>query len=537
MKKSSLIHSLLLMVSAAMLFVACDPSSTEPDNPTPDPVNPVDPDPVDPDDPDDPDPNPDPDPITPDPESITFAEIIEKGEGTYEVSSAVVVGVGAHNAVVYDGTAYMLLYDPDKTTDVGYVISLSGEATTFNGVPEWNEPSITIYSRDREFAYPDPEEITASYLSSYSSSPEIVYGCASGTKSGYKLSVGDEELYCYSNSTVADGEVTVYGFTIGYASRYKNVNFVITGVSTPDPDPDPDPTPEPDPDPDPDPDPTPDPVQTLYPWAELPVMYDEDGNGINDNDATQYYATHFTDLKSPTGDAARNYTVCFSAEHHCPVWVAAPRHQVYQVKGVERTNAYGKDPDIPSDIQYHSKSIGDGCNKGHMLGSAERLASYQTNRQVFYYTNIAPQLSSGFNTGGGGWNILEEFVDGQVCSDTLYVVIGCYFDKYTDGYGYTVSPKTISFGGRNDVDFPTMFYYALLRTKKGSSGKALKDCSASEIKCAAFVRSHTNSLKGQKVSSQEMMSISDLEKITGVKYFTNIPNAPKSSYSASDWGL
>lgn len=527
MKKSSLIHSLLLMVSAAMLFVACDPSSTEPDNPTPDPVNPVDPDPVDPDDPDDPDPNPDPDPITPDPESITFAEIIEKGEGTYEVSSAVVVGVGAHNAVVYDGTAYMLLYDPDKTTDVGYVISLSGEATTFNGVPEWNEPSITIYSRDREFAYPDPEEITASYLSSYSSSPEIVYGCASGTKSGYKLSVGDEELYCYSNSTVADGEVTVYGFTIGYASRYKNVNFVITGVSTPDPDPDPDPTPDPDPDP----------VQTLYPWAELPVMYDEDGNGINDNDATQYYATHFTDLKSPTGDAARNYTVCFSAEHHCPVWVAAPRHQVYQVKGVERTNAYGKDPDIPSDIQYHSKSIGDGCNKGHMLGSAERLASYQTNRQVFYYTNIAPQLSSGFNTGGGGWNILEEFVDGQVCSDTLYVVIGCYFDKYTDGYGYTVSPKTISFGGRNDVDFPTMFYYALLRTKKGSSGKALKDCSASEIKCAAFVRSHTNSLKGQKVSSQEMMSISDLEKITGVKYFTNIPNAPKSSYSASDWGL
>ncbi len=535
MKKSSLIHSLLLMVSAAMLFVACDPSSTEPDNPTPDPVNPVDPDPVDPDDPDDPDPNPDPDPITPDPESITFAEIIEKGEGTYEVSSAVVVGVGAHNAVVYDGTAYMLLYDPDKTTDVGYVISLSGEATTFNGVPEWNEPSITIYSRDREFAYPDPEEITASYLSSYSSSPEIVYGCASGTKSGYKLSVGDEELYCYSNSTVADGEVTVYGFTIGYASRYKNVNFVITGVSTPDPDPDPDP--DPTPEPDPDPDPTPDPVQTLYPWAELPVMYDEDGNGINDNDATQYYATHFTDLKSPTGDAARNYTVCFSAEHHCPVWVAAPRHQVYQVKGVERTNAYGKDPDIPSDIQYHSKSIGDGCNKGHMLGSAERLASYQTNRQVFYYTNIAPQLSSGFNTGGGGWNILEEFVDGQVCSDTLYVVIGCYFDKYTDGYGYTVSPKTISFGGRNDVDFPTMFYYALLRTKKGSSGKALKDCSASEIKCAAFVRSHTNSLKGQKVSSQEMMSISDLEKITGVKYFTNIPNAPKSSYSASDWGL
>ena len=276
---------------------------------------------------------------------------------------------------------------------------------------------------------------------------------------------------------------------------------------------------------------------SLYPWAELPVMYDADRNGVHDNDPYLYYATHFTDLKSPTGGAARNYTVCFSGEHHCPVWVAAPRHQMYQVKGTKRTDAYKSDPKIPADIQYYSKSIGGGCNKGHMLGSAERVASRTTNEQVFYYSNIAPQLSSGFNTGGGGWNILEEFVDGQVCSDTLYVVIGCYFDKFTDGYGESASPKTIAFGGRNDVDMPTMFYYALLRTKKGNSGKSVRNCSASEIQCAAFVRTHTNSLKGQRVSSKEMMSISDLEKITGIRYFENVPNAPKTSFKASEWGL
>ena len=172
-----------------------------------------------------------------------------------------------------------------------------------------------------------------------------------------------------------------------------------------------------------------------------------------------------------------------------------------------------------------------------MLGSAERTSSTATNRDVFYYTNIAPQLSSGFNTGGGGWNILEDWVDGQVCRDTLYVVIGTYFEKYTDGYGNTVSPKTISFGGRSDVAMPTMFYYLLLRTKSGSSGKAVKDCSASELQCAAFVRAHTNNLKGQKVSSKEMMSVSDLEKLTGFTYFPNVPNAPKSSFKASDWGL
>ena len=273
---------------------------------------------------------------------------------------------------------------------------------------------------------------------------------------------------------------------------------------------------------------------TLAGWYELPVARDADRDGVDDLDPSLYYASHSFSMNSRE---YRNYSVCYSGEHHCPVWVAAPRHSVYEQKNVKRTEAYAKDPSIPADIQYNSKSTGGGCNKGHMLGSAERLCSREANVQVFYYTNIAPQLSAGFNTGGGGWNILEDWVDGQVCSDTLYVVIGCYFDEFTDGYGNTVSPSTISFGGRGDVDMPTMFYYLLLRTKKGSSGKALRDCSASELKCVAFVRAHTNSLKGQKPSSREMMSVSDLEKITGFSYFANVPNAPKDTFSASDWGL
>lgn len=281
-------------------------------------------------------------------------------------------------------------------------------------------------------------------------------------------------------------------------------------------------------------------VSTSFPgWAELPVM-DIAKNGqymTSASDNSLYYAWHISpDVKGPGGRLARNYTVCFSADYHCPVWVAAPRHSMY-VGGSGRNDSYRADPDIPSNIQYSSKSTGGGCNKGHMLGSAERTASVETNRQVFYYTNIAPQLSNGFNTGGGGWNLLEDYMDTQVCADTLYEVIGTYFERYTDGYGKTQSPSTISFGGRSDVSMPTMFYYAVLRTKSGNSGKSVKDCSASELKCVAFVRTHTNDLKGQKPSAKELMSISDLEKITGFTYFPNVPNAPKSTFSASDWGL
>ena len=277
-----------------------------------------------------------------------------------------------------------------------------------------------------------------------------------------------------------------------------------------------------------------------YGWYELPaISYSESGKYLIDqNNTTLYYAHHICagGEKGPGGKTARNYTVCFSAEHHVPVWVAAPRHKMYSGNS-GRNDSYKVDPNIPSSIQYSSKSTGGGCNKGHMLGSAERTSSVATNKQVFYYSNIAPQLDGTFNTGGGGWNKLEDWIDGKVCSDTLYVVIGAYFDKYTDKRGNTVNPKKISYCGRSDVSFPTMFYYILLRTKSGNSGKPLSKCSANEIQCAAFVRSHHASLKGQNVNRDDLMSVSDLEKITGFTYFPNVPQAPKSSYNASDWGL
>ena len=313
----------------------------------------------------------------------------------------------------------------------------------------------------------------------------------------------------------------------------------------PEPEPDPEPDPEPEPEPEPRPEPEPDPEPTPTPaggntyrsaWYELPIERDANKDGVDDNNSTYYYAHHLCaggEQNAQRNGKARNYSVCFSSTHHCPVWVAAPRHRSYE-SGASRTDAYSQDPQIPSNIQYSSKSTGGGCNKGHMLGSAERLSSTATNKQVFYYSNIAPQYSSTFNTGGGAWNNLEDHVDDLVCSDTLYVVIGCYFDQYTDKYGNTGRPAKIEFGGRSDVSRPTMFYYALLRTKKGNTGKSVVNCSASELQCAAFVICHEQA-KGHKPEARDMMSIAELEKLTGFTYFDNVPNAPKDSYNSSEW--
>ena len=113
-------------------------------------------------------------------------------------------------------------------------------------------------------------------------------------------------------------------------------------------------------------------------------------------------------------------------------------------------------------------------------------------------------------------------------------MVGCYFEKYTDAYGKSCEPQTISFGGKSDVSCPTMFYYALLRTKSGASHKSVRNCSASELQCAAFVLRH-NVEESHKPQAEDIISIADLEKLTGFTYFRNVPNAPKTTVNKNEW--
>ncbi len=259
-------------------------------------------------------------------------------------------------------------------------------------------------------------------------------------------------------------------------------------------------------------------------WPELPVeVADED----------YYYAYHICPDFNAGGHAARNFTVCYSAEHHCPVWVAAPVHECYT--GGSGNRNYGPDPVIPKSIQPSSKTVASPYNKGHMLGNRERSRTSGMNKQVSYYTNMAAQHGSTFNTGGGAWNNLEDKIDDYWCADTLYTVSGCRFETWTDSYGNAASPKRVSFGGVQ-ASVPTMFYTLLLRTKRGNTGKSVADCSRDELQCVAFVMSHAMG-KGHQPSAKDMRSVAEIERLTGFRFFENVPNAPKDTYNPSDWGL
>lgn len=124
-----------------------------------------------------------------------------------------------------------------------------------------------------------------------------------------------------------------------------------TDIETPDKPENPDPEPKPA-------------VTTGAKWFELPaVNAKKEGTKylVDAENSDLYYAYHLCngpEKYAHNGKRARNYTVCFSKSHHCPVWVAAIRHNsLHPIGQIKRTDSYGKDPDIPSAIQYNSKQL------------------------------------------------------------------------------------------------------------------------------------------------------------------------------------
>ena len=67
-----------------------------------------------------------------------------------------------------------------------------------------------------------------------------------------------------------------------------------------------------------------------------------------------------------------------------------------------------------------------------------------------------------------------------------------------------------------------------------NTGKRVDECSRSELQCVAFMLGHYSN-KGHQPSEKDMFTVSEIEEMTGLTFFPNVPNAPKDEFNASDW--
>ncbi len=251
-------------------------------------------------------------------------------------------------------------------------------------------------------------------------------------------------------------------------------------------------------------------------WAEMPAKVES---------ANLEYGYHD---KLPSDNNLRNYSFCFDKEKHCSIWVAYPLHSCY-MGDVSRDDDWRYDPYWVEDVYepevsgtYKANSSTPSTHdRGHHLPSEDRTKSSADNSTTFYGTNVTPQLA-GLNR--GKWKTLEGDVRKWANSDTLYVVTGAHFAK-----GGTYATIRDNSGRGKGCPIPTHYYKVVLRTKTNSHGKWVVECSADELQCAGFWFENTSG------AVRQAMSVAEIEAKTGLTFFTNVPNAPKTSYQASDW--
>ena len=282
------------------------------------------------------------------------------------------------------------------------------------------------------------------------------------------------------------------------------------------------------------------------PWAEQPAQ--KSGESL-------VYKTYYT--QTTGGRRVRNYSICYDTEKLVSHWVAYPVHKMYMDRGNYkaknsngRTDAWAFDdavceyvssspyykvlhynytsPVIPQEQQWYATSTyGSGYARGHMLPSATRYMTFNTNAQTFYSTNIMPQE---YDFNGGSWSNLEGRVRGWACADTLFVVTGTLFE----------GTRTLSKNGRTTL-VPSHAYKLVLRTKSGNTGKNISDItSAEDLKCIAFLYEN-NASEVETTPADAATTVAEIERRSGFVFFRNlkssISNEVKSQKNLSDWGL
>lgn len=224
-------------------------------------------------------------------------------------------------------------------------------------------------------------------------------------------------------------------------------------------------------------------------WLELPAM---------DNPNLGYYSHSF----KMGGKTYRNYSFGWSQKDRVALWVAYPLCKLYTSGSVGRTDEWALDPLLGNDSAAPFGGYAGNYARGHQVPSADRQCCYEANAQTFYGTNMTPQLNA---HNEGIWSNLESKVRNIAnSSDTTYVVTGVIVSssskKEKDSYG-------------NSVTIPDAYFKVLLKYSKAST--------LGQWNAAAFYLEHRAYSGG--ISKEHSMSVDELEEMTGIDFFVNLP--------------
>ena len=224
-------------------------------------------------------------------------------------------------------------------------------------------------------------------------------------------------------------------------------------------------------------------------WMELPSM---------DNPDLGYFTHSF----KMDGKTYRNFSFGWSQKDRVALWVAYPLCKLYTNGSAGRTNAWALDPLLGDLSAAPFSGYAGSYARGHQLPSADRQCCDEANAQTFYGTNMTPQLNE---HNEGIWSALESKVRNIANgSDTTYVVTGVIV---------SASSKKEKDSYNNSVTIPDAYFKVLLRYSKSST--------LGQWNAAAFYLEHRK--YSENLGKQHSMSVDELEEMTGIDFFANLP--------------
>lgn len=203
------------------------------------------------------------------------------------------------------------------------------------------------------------------------------------------------------------------------------------------------------------------------------------------------------------------YTVSFNTETLCPDYVAWHLTSDRIDGTVARTDNFQGDPDIDEAYRVEKYNYsGDGYDRGHMCPAADNKHDLTAMNECFYMTNMCPQNHS---LNSGDWSELEnqcrswvrEYPDNDV-----YIAAGPIFD---DG-----AKKKIGRDKKMRIGVPTRFYKVVLIY--GRVPRAI-----------GFIYPNESTNKDMR---EYAVSVDEVEKITGIDFFYNLPDKTEDKIEA-----
>ena len=199
------------------------------------------------------------------------------------------------------------------------------------------------------------------------------------------------------------------------------------------------------------------------------------------------------------------YSLSYNETFEQAEWVAYELNKEHISKSQHKRPYFELDSKVKTKSAHYKNFKNSGYNKGHLCPAGDRKFSKEAFNETFLTSNISPQT---YEFNGGIWNRLEQKTRYWAEKhDKLYVITGGVL---------TNNLKTIGF---EKVGVPNYFY------------KIILDYNTPELKVIAFLIPHEASEKGLY---QFVTSVDEIEILTGIDFFPNLPDELETELEKSD---